>query len=120
MPVQVIESGAFIGLGTVISVNASANYGDQVLRAKLTYSDGTDARAEVKFGGLEILPLPSGQSARLNLQPLNRADAGLGAGKSGTINVTGGAFGASLMTVDAGHFHPIPFDDVKSEDGLMR
>ena len=52
LPVQVIESGAFIGLGTVVSVIASANYGDQVLRARLTYSDGTEARAEVKFGGL--------------------------------------------------------------------
>src|SRR6266487_3957132 len=48
LPVQVIESGAFIGLGTVVSVIVSANYGDQVLRAKLTYADGTEARAEVK------------------------------------------------------------------------
>jgi hypothetical protein len=47
LPVQVIESGAFIGLGTVVSVIASANYGDQVLRAKLTYNDGTGA-AEVR------------------------------------------------------------------------
>ena len=45
LPVQVIESGAFIGLGTVVSVIASANYGDQVLRAKLTYNDGTEAAA---------------------------------------------------------------------------
>ena len=36
LPVQVIESGAFIGLGTVVSVIASANYGDQVLRARLS------------------------------------------------------------------------------------
>ena len=83
LPVQVIELGAFIGLGTVVSVIASANYGDQVLRARLTYSDGTEARAEVKFGGLEILPLPSGQTARLSLQPLHRVDAGLGLGRSG-------------------------------------
>ncbi|HEX2996729.1 MAG TPA: hypothetical protein VHP14_18045, partial [Anaerolineales bacterium] len=73
LPVQVIESGAFIGLGTVVSVIASGNYGDQVLRAKLAYADGTEARAEVKMGGLEILPLPSGQTARLSLQPLRRA-----------------------------------------------
>jgi hypothetical protein len=65
LPVQVIESGAFIGLGTVVSVIAAASYGDQVLRAKLAYADGTEARADVKFGGLEILPLPSGQTARL-------------------------------------------------------
>ncbi len=118
LPVQVIDSGAFIGLGTVISVNASANYGDQVLRAKLTYSDGTDARADVKFGGLEILPLPSGQSARLSLQPLNRADAGLGAGRSGTINVTGGALG---VVIDArGRPLQLPSDPVRRRELIKK
>ncbi|MFN8463011.1 MAG: glutamate mutase L, partial [Anaerolineales bacterium] len=58
LPVQVIESGAFIGMGTVVSVAASANIGDQIVRAKLTYQDGTETRADVKFGGLEIMPLP--------------------------------------------------------------
>src|SRR5215207_9000828 len=118
VPVQVIESGAFIGFGTIISVIASANYGDQVLRAKLTYTDGTEARAEVKFGGLEILPLPSGQTARLSLQPLRRADAGLGAGRSGTIPVTGGALG---VIIDArGRPLNLPADPVRRRELLKR
>lgn len=96
LPVQVIDSGAFIGLGTIISVSASANYGDQILRVKMTYTDGTDVRADVKFGGLEVLPLSNGQSARLSLQPLQRADAGLGPGRSGSITVTGGAMGVVI------------------------
>ena len=96
LPVQVIESGAFIGLGTVVSVIASASYGDQVLRTKLTYTDGTEARADVKFGGLEVFPLASGQTARLSVQPLRRADAGLGPGKAGAITVTGGALGVVI------------------------
>jgi MutL protein len=118
LPVQVIDSGAFIGLGTVVSVSASANYGDQVLRAKLTYSDGTDARVDVKFGGLEILPLPSGQSARLSLQPLNRADAGLGSGRSGTVPVTGGALG---VVIDArGRPLQLPFDPVRRRELIKK
>ena len=118
LPVQVIESGAFIGLGTVVSVIASANYGDQVLRAKLTYNDGTEARAEVKFGGLEILPLANGQSARLSLQPLHRADAGLGAGKSGVVTVTGGALG---VVIDArGRPLQIPSDPVRRRELMKR
>lgn len=118
LPVQVIESGAFIGLGTVVSVIASASYGDQVLRAKLTYDDGTEARAEVKFGGLEILPLLNGQSARLSLQPLRRADAGLGAGKSGTVTVTGGALG---VVIDArGRPLQIPSDPVRRRELMKR
>ena len=118
LPVQVIESGAFIGLGTVISVIASANYGDQVLRARLTYSDGTEARAEVKFGGLEILPLASGESARLSLQPLRRADAGLGPGKSGAVTVTGGALG---VVIDArGRPLQFPSDPVRRRELIKK
>ncbi|MBK9925952.1 MAG: glutamate mutase L [Anaerolineales bacterium] len=118
LPVQVIDSGAFIGLGTVVSVVASANYGDQILRAKLTYSDGTDVRADVKFGGLEILPLPSGQSARLSLQPLQRADAGLGPGRSGTVTVTGGAMG---VVIDArGRPLQFPSDPVRRRELIKK
>jgi len=118
LPVQVIESGAFIGLGTVVSVMASANYGDQVLRAKLTYEDGTEARAEVKFGGLEILPLPSGQTGRLSLQPLHRADAGLGPGRSGAVPVTGGAMG---VVIDArGRPLQLPSDPVRRRELMKR
>ena len=76
LPVQVLESGAFMSLGTVVSVISSATYGAPVLRVRLTYEDGTDAHAEVKFGGLEILPLGMGQTARLTLQPLQRSDIG--------------------------------------------
>jgi hypothetical protein len=118
LPVQVIESGAFIGLGTVISVVAAGNYGDQVLRARLSYADGTEARAEVKFGGLEILPLPNGQTARLSLQPFHRADAGLGPGKSGTVTVTGGALG---VVIDArGRPLQIPSDPVRRRELMKR
>jgi len=118
LPVQVIDSGAFTGLGTVISVAASANYGQQVLRAKLTYSDGTDARVDVKCGGLELLPLPSGQSARLSLQSLNRADFGFGSGRSGSINVTGGAMG---VVIDArGRPLQFPTDPVRRRELIKK
>jgi len=118
LPVQVVDSGAFTGLGTVVSVVASASYGQQILRARLKYSDGTDVRADVKFGGLEILPLPSGQSARLSLQPLNRADAGLGPGKSGSITVTGGAMG---VVIDArGRPLQVPSDPVRRRDLIKK
>jgi len=118
LPAQVIDSGAFIGLGTIISVIASANYGDQILRVKMTYSDGTDARLDVKFGGLDILPLPSGQSARLSLQPLQRADAGLGPGRSGTITVTGGAMG---VVIDArGRPLQFPSDPVRRRELIKK
>ena len=118
LPVQVIDSGAFIGLGTIISVVAAANYGEQVLKVKMTYGDGTDARVDVKFGGLEILPLPSGQSARLSVQPLQKADAGLGPGRGGTITVTGGAMG---VVIDArGRPLQLPSDPVRRRELIKK
>jgi hypothetical protein len=118
LPVQIIDSGAFIGLGTAVSVVTSANYGEQVLRVKLTYSDGTDARVDVKFGGLEVLPLPSGQSARLSLQPLQRTDAGFGPGRSGSITVTGGALG---VVIDArGRPLHFPSDAVRRRELIKK
>ncbi len=89
-----------------------------MLRAKLTYSDGTEAHTEVKFGGLEILPLPNGQSASLSLQPLRHADAGLGAGKSGVITVTGGAMG---VVIDArGRPLQLPGDPVRRRELIKK
>ncbi len=93
LPVQVLESGAFMSVGTVVSPVITTNYGSPVLRARMMYEDGTEARAELKFGAIEILPLQAGQAARLNLQPASRADLGFGPGKGGTIPVSGGALG---------------------------
>jgi hypothetical protein len=118
LPIQVIDSGAFIGLGTAASVITSAGYGEPVLRAKLTYADGTDARADVKAGGLEILPLASGETARLSLQPLNRADAGFGPGRSGSTMVGGGALGVVL---DArGRPLHLPLDPVRRRELIKK
>ena len=96
MPVQVLESGAFQSLGTVVSVVVSASSGSLVTRARLMYDDGHEAQAEVKYGSLELLPLADGQSAKLTLQPSRGADVGFGPGRSGTVRVSGGAMGVVI------------------------
>jgi len=93
LPVQVLESGAFLSVGTVVAPVVSVNYGTIILRAKLMYENNTEARADVKYGSLETLPLPSGQTGKLTLQPEHGADVGFGPGRSGTIPVSGGALG---------------------------
>lgn len=93
LPVQVLESGAFRNLGWTVSVISNASYGSPVLQARLLYPDRNEARIEVKQGALEALPLPLGQTARLTLQPLHRADIGHGPGRSHTRTVNGGALG---------------------------
>lgn len=52
---------------------------------------------EIKQGALEVLPLPLGRSAKLNLLPLHRADVGMGGpGRGGSLKVTGGVLGVVI------------------------
>ena len=118
LPVQVLESGAFMSLGTVVSVISSASYNTPILRVRLTDQGGNDAQAEVKFGGLEILPLGMGQTARLTLQPLQRSDIGNGPGRSATLQVTGGVMG---VVIDArGRPLLLPEDPVRRRELFKR
>jgi hypothetical protein len=95
LPVQVMESGAFLSVGTVVSPVVSASFGTPILRAKLTYENGTDARVELKYGSIETLPLASGEVGQLTVQLLRGADIGYGAGRAPreSLAVTGGALG---------------------------
>ena len=114
LPVQVLESGAFMSLGTIISVISSANHGTPVLQALLTYEDGTNTQVEVKFGGLEIMPLGMGQTARLTLQPLQRSNIGNGPGRNATMQVVGGVMG---VVIDArGRPLILPEDPVRRRE----
>ena len=93
LPVQVLESGAFLSVGTVVSPVVSASYGTPILKAKLNYENGAEARVELKYGTIETLPLANGETGTLTIQGLRGADVGFGPGRSGTIPVSGGALG---------------------------
>ena len=118
LPVQVLESGAFLSAGTIVAPVVSASYGTPILKARLNYEEGTEARADIKFGSIEMLPLPSGHSAHLTLQPLHRCDVGFGPGRSGTIPVSGGALGV----VFDGRGRPIqlPDDSVRRRELIKK
>jgi hypothetical protein len=96
LPIQVLESGVFLPLATSVAPVAAARPGTPILRAQLAYKDSNGIRIDIKQGELEILPLPIGQSARLELQPLHHADVGFGPGRSGKITVSGTALGVIL------------------------
>lgn len=99
MAVQVIESNTFLTLGHVISPVGDARPGTPVLRIRISYEGGGETSHEIKQGTLEVLRLPMGKKAQLNLQPYHRYDVGLGSpGRGGKLNLTGGALG---VIVDA-------------------
>jgi hypothetical protein len=118
LPVQVLESGAFLSLGTVVSVVSAGSDGAMVARARLIYQNGTEAQAEIKYGNLNLLPLPQGQTARLALQPRDGADVGFGAGRAGAVTVSGGTMG---IVFDArGRPIELPQDAGRRRDLLHR
>lgn len=97
MVVQVLESSAYLSLATVISPAAHVRPGTPILRLRVTYESGDETSFEIKQGTLEALPLPMGQSARLRMQPLHRADVGMGGpGRGGSVRVVGGTLGVVI------------------------
>jgi len=71
LPVQVLESGAFLRLGTVIAPLSSARYGTPILDCRVEYDNGGETRLEVRKGSLVALPLQQGQVAHLRLKALH-------------------------------------------------
>jgi len=100
LPVQVLESGAFLGLATVVAPYADVRPGTSILRGRLVYQNGNESHIDIKQGALELFPLPTGQSGRLYLTPMHRADIGFGPGRTHTegIPVSGTALG---LVIDA-------------------
>jgi hypothetical protein len=118
LPVQVLESGAFQSLGTVVSVVSAASDGALVARARLIYQNGTEARADIRHGSLDVLPLGQGQTARLALQPGSGADVGFGPGRSGSLTISGGTIG--VVFDGRGRPLDLPRDAGRRRDLLQR
>ncbi len=116
--VQVVEGGIFRELGSVVVPNGQAKTGDVVLHLKMVYESGSELEVEVEYGSLEVLPLPAGQSAELQLRPLKRFDVGAGPGRNWRRRVYGGAVG---LIIDArGRPLRIPTDPVERKSKIQQ
>jgi len=96
---QVLARDTLLNLGTVIAPLGVAKEGEIALRFKMVYSEGGAIEGEVSYGSLEVIPLPFGQRATLELRPTQSFDVGLGRkGRGATTEVEGGAVG---LIIDA-------------------
>ncbi len=93
--VQVLESGSFVSLGTVVSPVGRGREGKPVLRIRIEpESGGEPIEGIVRYGQLVLLPLRQGEHARMTLRPEKGFDVGFGGrGKAGALRVAGGALG---------------------------
>jgi hypothetical protein len=95
--VQVLESGSFVSLGTVVSPLGGGRAGRPVARVKLEREGVPPLDGEVRLGQLIVLPLGQGEVGRLTLRPERGFDVGFGAyGKAGALKVSGGAVGLMI------------------------
>jgi MutL protein len=97
--VQVLESGSYVSLGTVVSPLGGGRAGRPVARVKLEREGQAALEGEVRLGQLVVLPLGQGEIGRLTLRPERGFDVGFGGyGKAGALKVSGGAVG---LIIDA-------------------
>jgi hypothetical protein len=109
---EVVARDGTLNLGTVVAPVGSAREGEIVLTFKIEYEDERALEVEVPYGSLEVIPLPTGQTAMLELRPTRRFDVGLGTkGQAGTTKVEGGVIG---IIIDA-RGRPLPFDEDPEE-----
>jgi len=96
--VQVLESGSFVSLGTVVSPVGRGREGKPVLRIRIEPESGGDPiEGIVRYGQLVLLPLRQGEHARMTLRPEKGFDVGFGGrGKAGALRVAGGALGVII------------------------
>jgi hypothetical protein len=90
-----------VNLATVVTPVGFARKEDVILRVRIQYEESGALDIEVPYGSLEVLPLPPGQEALLELHPIKRYrfDVGLGGpGKGGKRRVRGGLLG---LIIDA-------------------
>jgi len=98
LTVQVLDSGAFPRLATVISPLSDAKYGTPILEARLEYEQGGGEQGiEVRKGGLVALPLQPGQVAFLHLKCLRDTRVDPRSSKRNVkYKIIGGACGAVI------------------------
>jgi hypothetical protein len=118
LPVQVLESNAFLNLGTVVAPVSGASANTPVLKARLEYDEGGEIKTEIRQGTLVILPLTQGRRGRLHLQTLGGARIDPQNGGGGSFKVTGGACG---VVIDArGRPVALPSDPQQRRDAIKK
>ncbi len=95
-PVQVLENGGLLTLGTALSLNPSGRSSGALAQGKLTDEAGGVVDFEITAGSIQVLPLAPNRTARLTLKPRRDVDAGAGPGRAVNAKVLGGTLGLVL------------------------
>ncbi len=118
--VQALGAGALVTLGTVVTPVGRARVGETILSLRMKYQNGGDLEVEVDAGSLEVLPLPTGQKATLELKPRRNVDVGGGPGRGGKREVRGGLVGLVIDARGRPLVAALPADAEKRRERVQR
>lgn len=118
LPVQVLDTGILLLLGTIICPNSLEKPKTPILKVKIEYESGGESNVDVEQGTLVSLPVPPGQMAFVNIKPLRRTEVIPGKRGSARFKVFGGACG---VVIDArGRPIRLPEDETRRIELLRR
>jgi hypothetical protein len=117
LPVQILESGAFINLASVICPVSSARPGSTIMQLRLEYDDGNSTQLDIRQGTLVPLPVRHGQAVKVFMKnPVRGVEVDPRLAKG--FKIFGGVCGAF---VDArGRPLKLPSDAGKRRELLLR
>jgi uncharacterized protein (TIGR01319 family) len=90
---DVFVKDCLIWLGTCIAPVGTGKSGARCLNLELRRESGDTIRREVKFGDIELIPLPKDEKAQVMMEPGRSFDCGEGKGKRVEVELTGGVVG---------------------------
>jgi hypothetical protein len=112
--VEIAARDAFLNLGTVIAPLGHGTPGKPALKLKVNYADDHHVETEVVYGSMQVIALPPGEKATLEIRPGRHFDIGLGQpGRGALAEVEGGILG---LIVDArGRPLRLPKDEARRQ-----
>lgn len=85
---------AFFNLATVIAPTGHGQFGKTALKIKINYAQGKPVEKEISYGDIQVINLPPGHKATLEIRPARHFDIGLGQpGRSAVTEIEGSILG---------------------------
>jgi hypothetical protein len=94
--VQVLSGPDLERLGWVVAPAGRGRQGQTILKAAVQSKSLNELSIELPLGHLEVVPLPTGETATLRLEPSSGFDIGAGPGQQRQLTVSGGTIGLLL------------------------
>ncbi|HSH01261.1 MAG TPA: glutamate mutase L [Anaerolineae bacterium] len=115
LAVQALEGGVLTDLGWVLAPATNLPPGEKIMSVKITTASIRDLDLDnVTQGSIEVIPIPPGQEATIDIQPVSSVDIGFGSGKGKKFRIQGGAVG--LVIDGRGRPLNLPTDEEKRHE----